>query len=203
MRHVQDCLSDLEQRWNDRNADPLFAAYPIARPITVDSIHGGEWQGMVCDHCTCAGYLELLPGDDVSRWITQFETELRQGLMAKGCQTDRVAVRFSEQYDGHLTSPAHAFCRAAEDVVRKSSGQNAGTGSWASWSAFNSGCEAGLRAKLLGTPTLVWGPGSLAQAHAIDEFVDFQEVHAVAGRMASLAAVWSRDAAAANVMARH
>jgi len=37
---------------------------------------------------------------------------------------------------------------------------------------------------------LVWGPGSLDQAHAADEFVDWPRVHAVAADMAATAAVW-------------
>ena len=45
-----------------------------------------------------------------------------------------------------------------------------------SLAGFNSGCEAGLRANRTQTPTLVWGPGSLAQAHAVDEYVVWDDV---------------------------
>jgi acetylornithine deacetylase len=31
-----DALDKLEKRWNDKSADPLFAPFPLARPITVD-----------------------------------------------------------------------------------------------------------------------------------------------------------------------
>ena len=47
---------------------------------------------------------------------------------------------------------------------------------WKKWRGFNSGCEGGLRFKLHQTETLVWGPGSLAQAHRADEHVPIQEV---------------------------
>ena len=51
--------------------------------------------------------------------------------------------------------------------------------------------EAGLRAGLHGTPTLVWGPGSLAQAHAVDEFVCFEDVATTARYFAQMMLNWS------------
>ena len=53
--------ADFGRTGNAAGYEELFSAYPILRPITVDSIHGGQWQGMVCDRCTCAGYFELCP----------------------------------------------------------------------------------------------------------------------------------------------
>jgi len=166
-------LSRLEARWNDRNADPLFAEYPLMRPITVDSVHGGQWQGMLCDQVVCGGYLELLPGDDLDHWKTKLIESVAAEMAAAGIAPDRVKVEIIESYHGHRTSPDHALCRAA--------GKR-------DWSGFNSGCEAGLRWQILGTPTLVWGPGSLAQAHAVDEWVDFKETALVAEQFTMLAA---------------
>lgn len=164
-------LGQLEAQWNQRDADELFAAYPLMRPITVDSIHGGDWQGMICDRCVIAGYLELLPRDEQEAWI---------GRLKAGLGADQLSVRITERYDGHFTAAENPLCQAAAEA----SGLQ-------TWSAFNSGCEAGLRAKLLGTPTLVWGPGSLAQAHAVDEYVDLEQVGRVAEQMASLAMQFS------------
>jgi len=184
MRHVLDGLEQIEKNWNDRTADPLFAVYPLARPITVDAVHGGQWQGMVCDRCTCAGYLELLPGDDLDQMQTRFRNELLAILAISGNDLHRVTVDFSEVYGGHRTTPDHAFCQIAETTAvsqhqlpRQSPIWHAPESErWTGWSGFNSGCEAGLRAALQQTPTLVWGPGSLAQAHAVDEYIDWASV---------------------------
>jgi acetylornithine deacetylase len=169
---VLDVLSKLEAKWNDRTADSLFDEYPLMRPITVDSLHGGDCQGMICDRCVCGGYFELLPEDDLETWGQLFIRSVLEELVAGGIGAERVSLQIVERYDGHVTGVDDPLCRAA--------GQG-------NWSAFNSGCEAGLRAKRLGTPTLVWGPGSLAQAHRVDEFVELSQVAAVAGKMAQLA----------------
>jgi acetylornithine deacetylase len=191
-RDVLLCLPLLEQRWNDRAADPLFDHYPIARPVTVDLIRGGEWQGMVADRCVIGGYLELLPRDEPSQWMDRFISEMRALLSARGQDERRIQVVFPEQYPGHRTNTDHPLCRAAEAAIEESANllQNIAS-PWNGWGAFNSGCEAGLRANLLGTPTLVWGPGSLAQAHAVDEFVEFAQVRAVAAMFARFAAAWT------------
>jgi acetylornithine deacetylase len=204
LRHVLDALDEIEGDWNDRNTDPLFASYPIARPITVDMVRGGEWQGMVCDRCTCAGYIELLPGDDLTVMQTEFGRKLLAILDRSGKHSGRVSIEFSEIYGGHRTDPVHPICLTAARVMREvkrqnfqglAAGETGGEMGGGSPSAsriesarsgdnlpdyalagFNSGCEAGLRAGLCGTPTLVWGPGSLAQAHAVDEWVNWFDV---------------------------
>jgi acetylornithine deacetylase len=198
MRRVLDALDQLEKNWNDPAADPLFAAHPIARPITVDSVHGGQWQGMVCDRCTCAGYLELLPGDDLAQMQARFRNELLAILAISGNDSHKVTVDFSEVYGGHHTSPEHAFCQIAETmaVSQQQSPHQSPIWNvpqrerWTGWSGFNSGCEAGLRATLEQTPTLVWGPGSLAQAHAIDEFIDWASVERGVALFAEFAECW-------------
>jgi len=184
-RRVLDALDALESRWNDRQADPLFAAYPIARPVTVDSVQGGRWQGMVAASCSCGGYFELLPSDDLVEWKGRFESELRAMLPEESLE-----IRFPESYGGHRTATDDPLCRAAEAAV-DAAAQEGGAVHWHGWSAFNSGCEAGVRFREQGTPTLVWGPGSLAQAHAAEEFVDFRDVETFAGMLSHFALVYS------------
>ena len=168
-------LDSLQAEWNTVERDPLFAAYPFARPLTVDSICGGDWQGMLADRCVIAGYLELLPADDLKAWQDTFLAALRQRV-GDGV---RFLIEFSEQYAGHRLETDHPLCHAAQAEL-----------CGAAWQGFNSGCEAGLRAGLLATPTLVWGPGSLAQAHAPDEFVLFADVEDVAGKFIQLIDRW-------------
>ncbi|MDB5328246.1 MAG: acetylornithine deacetylase [Phycisphaerales bacterium] len=168
-------IESLQAEWTTVDSDPLFEAYPFARPLTVDSIRGGDWQGMLADRCVIAGYLELLPADDLKTWQDELAFALRERV-GGGV---RFVIDFSEQYAGHRLQPDHALCRAAQPDQRGSA-----------WQGFNSGCEAGLRAGLLGTPTLVWGPGSLAQAHAADEFVLFSDVEDVAGQFIQFIERW-------------
>ncbi|MEK6703767.1 MAG: M20/M25/M40 family metallo-hydrolase [Planctomycetota bacterium] len=186
-------VSAMETRWNDRTADGLFAAYPIARPMTIDTIKGGEWQGMVADRCTFGGYLELLPRDDWRERRGAFVRELRGGLAGVGIDPQSVTVEFTEQYAGHRLSPAgEPLCDLASRVYEFHTGRAFG-----SWGAFNSGCESGIRPGLHATPTVVFGPGDLAHAHAIDEHVAIADVGLAAEMFGSLAVGWCNSGRAA------
>jgi acetylornithine deacetylase len=188
MRKVLDALEILEKRWNDCTSDTLFSGYPITRPITVDCIQGGEWRGMVCDLCRCEGYLELLPDDNREDWKRKF-TDFLQVQTGR----DEVSVAFGEEYAGHRTAIDNPFCIAAEAIIKKSiDEEQVERLRWDGWAGFNSGCEAGLRMKLQNTPTLVWGPGSLSEAHRMDEFVNFRDIEIFAGLMVKLAVGWSQ-----------
>jgi len=181
-------LAELEADLNRAGGDELFAGYPILRPITVDSIHGGQWQGMVCDRCVCAGYFEVLPGDDRHAWQRKFSSEVMSRLQMRGIAPEEVRVRFVEDYRGHRLEPSHRLCRCAAEAVAECEKTET-----FSWVGFNSGCEAGLRANRMQTPTLVWGPGSLAQAHAVDEYVVWEDVRRVADMFTRFINHWSSE----------
>ncbi|HWB54030.1 MAG TPA: M20/M25/M40 family metallo-hydrolase [Tepidisphaeraceae bacterium] len=185
MQNVLKAISTLENRRNDRAADAMFARYPIARPITVDRVNGGGWQGMICDRCTCQGYLEMLPGDELGEQKKQFCAELWQELRTLGEDAGRVEIGFSEEYHGHFTDPESSIGIAAKQSVDRVTRQT-----WEGWHGFNSGCDAGVRASVTGTPTLVWGPGSLEFAHAADERIDFVDVELAARHFLAFAMSW-------------
>ncbi|MGC8625409.1 MAG: M20 family metallopeptidase [Phycisphaerae bacterium] len=186
LRMILEYLAQMETQFSALNRHALFADYPIQRPITVDRIQGANWQGAICDLATCQGYLELLPTDDLAAWKKRFHDrlmELHQHGSGRGCQ---VEIEFAEEYGGHEISPAHRLAQAARSAI-----QSAGLAvDMPPWAGFNAGCEAGLRWNLQQTPTLVWGPGSLLQAHGLDEFVPLQAVHEAALAFALCAIHW-------------
>jgi acetylornithine deacetylase len=184
MRKVLDSLDLLQERWNDRQSDIHFASYPYTRPVTVDTVHGGQWQGMICDNCMCAGYFELLPGDDISFWQNKFSDELRSLL-----PEETISVEFSEIYHGHHTQADSAFCATVESVMLDYS-HNDTTPQWNGWSGFNSGCESGVRTRLHNTPTIIWGPGSVEQAHSPNEYIELNSIALCAEMFKITAMLW-------------
>jgi len=184
IRLVLDALDKLEKTWNDRNADNLFEEYPVARPVTVDKVYGGEWQGMVCDVCKCEGYFELLPQDDINIWSDRFRAELSAML-----PDEDLDITFGETYFGHRTTPDSELCGNVESALNGSRE----TLQWEKWSGFNSGCESGVRASLHGTPTLVWGPGSVRYAHSPNEQIAFKDVQLCAKLFAEAVLKWIQN----------
>src|SRR5947207_7039689 len=112
-----------------------------------------------------------------------FIDELTVELLSVGVDPSDIRVTFSEDYAGHCISADHPMCRIAQDVARQFV-------DWEGWSGFNSGCEAGVRANVHGTPTLVWGPGTLDRAHAINERLELSEMERSARMFAAFAELW-------------
>ena len=187
LRAVLEHLELMEAEFALPDPNPLFADYPVMRPITVDRVDGGNWQGATCDLAGCAGYLELLPADDPEVWKNRFQhrlRELQQTGKGSGCTLE---IEFSEEYGGHELSAQHPLAQSAWAALTDS-GVTMRNGPW---SGFNAGCEAGLRWGMDQTPTLVWGPGSLEQAHGVDEFVELKAVHGAALSFALCAIHWT------------
>jgi len=185
MREVLASLEDVEKSWT---AAGSAKSHPIARPVTVDSVHGEGGQGMLCDRCCAAGYFEPLPGEEPVSAGREFEARFRAAVSARGVPDGAVSLRFTEQYLGHVLDERHEFCDVAFSAFGCAGNKSAPA--WPGWTAFNSGCEAGVRAAVHGTPTLVWGPGDLSLAHAPDEFISLQELHLGAAQFAALALDW-------------
>ncbi len=187
LREVLEHLEIMEKEFALPDPNPLFAAYPVMRPITVDRVDGGNWQGATCDLAGCAGYLELLPMDDLAIWKNRFEHrlgELHDQGKGRGCTLE---IEFSEEYGGHELSAQHPLSQSALAAMT----DRGVTTRNRPWAGFNAGCEAGLRWGMDQTPTLVWGPGSLEQAHGADEFVELKAVHEAALSFALCAIHWT------------
>jgi len=186
MRQVLGALEDVEGAWT---AGGCAASHPIARPVTVDSIHGDGWQGMLCDRCCAAGYFEPLPGEDPERSEREFVERFRAALAARGLPHSAVSLRFTERYLGHVLDERDELCASALAAFEGVRGPGPAP-AWPGWTAFNAGCEAGVRAKVHGTPTLVWGPGDLSLAHGPDESIGLDELELGAAQFAALALEW-------------
>ncbi len=181
LRQVLAILEDLEREFSRCDRDDLYADYPVLRPITVDHVVGGQWQGMVCDRAKCSGYFELCPGDDMEQWGNRLASELKSRFVLPQDIKPELEIKWVERYQGFSTPVGSTLCQAAEMVIKYASA----AGRWEKWRGFNSGCEGGLRFGLHRTETLVWGPGSLAQAHRVDEYASIREVLECSNLMAA------------------
>jgi acetylornithine deacetylase/succinyl-diaminopimelate desuccinylase family protein len=139
-----------------------------AATLTVTTIAGGTFQNTVPAGATLTVDRRLVPGEthhDCDEQLAGLLADLaadRPGLEVAPPETI-VATQPSETDPG---SPIVAAALAAVASVGRPLTEAGG---------FNAGCDM---SKLVGAgiPTVICGPGSLAQAHGPDEFVDIAEV---------------------------
>jgi acetylornithine deacetylase len=130
--------------------------------VTVTVIHGGRTRNAVPDECTIYVDYRVLPGTDPSAE--------REKLIRHLEHLDLTVTHHSVQL---VTPPLNTrdddpFSRRVLDLCRRKTGQDfdfqgAPYGTDAAWVSER-------------IPALVLGPGDIAHAHAVDEFVDLTEV---------------------------
>lgn len=155
------------------------AAYEVAHTtIHVGRIHGGEALNIVPNLCWFDFEIRHLPQDDIDGLLAAVEAiiaQVRTQARERFPQADVRLVPLSS-YPA-LDTPAEAEVIA---FVKSLTGGN-------STGKISFGTEGGLYASRLGIPTVVCGPGSIAQAHKPDEFIETSQMAACAAMLERLA----------------
>ena len=130
--------------------------------LSVTMIHGGRTRNMVPDECTMAVDFRILPGMDRQQSVDELFAQLGAlGLPLEHGEFQCFAPALN-------TSPEDPFVLGMLTICR------AATGRPITPAGVPYGSDAGwMNAQI---PTIVLGPGNIAAAHAIDEYVDLNEV---------------------------
>lgn len=183
-----DCLlpvlTALRELEAERNADvdPRFAHLDLAAPISIGTVHAGDWSSTVPDRLVAEGRFGVLPGEPIELARRAFEA-----AVAAACADDPwlsehpVRVTWS---GGQFASGALPDGHGLDDEVAAcvtAAGRRAPRRLGAPY-----GSDLRLYAAA-GIPTLQYGPGDVGLAHAVDERVPADEVVTAARVFALLA----------------
>ena len=186
--YLLERIRALEQPQCRETAHPLFADVPLDIAVTPDRIHGGEWQGMVPGKCVLEGYFEYLPGD-CRRWEEDFIRHIELHSDAdEWLVNHRPVITITERFPAFETEPRDPFVESLQTAFQ------AATGASAIMQGFNSGCDAYIRGVHGESPTVIFGPGSLDNAHCVDEFVPLEEVFACGDILVDMIVEWCGQA---------
>jgi acetylornithine deacetylase len=144
----------------ERFSNPLFRI-PVPT-LNLGSIHGGDNPNRICAHCETQIDIRPLPGMDLQELRDAMAKRLAQVLR----QYPGLTLETNPLFDG---LPAFETRQDAEIVraVVELSGREAGSVAFGTEAPFLS---------MLGTETVVWGPGDIEQAHQPDEYLPLSRV---------------------------
>lgn len=163
MSRVLIALQELRARLAGR-------AHPILGPPTLSAgtMRAGELTNMVPDRCVLTVDRRVLPGEEMDQVVGELAEML--GAIAASDPTFQFTL---EAHDRELPmeisaeSPVvTAVRRATEQVLGADPGVHG-------WSAT---CDANVMVNAGGIPTVIYGPGSISQAHQPDEFVELDQL---------------------------
>ncbi len=168
---ILEALRALETNRN-ADVDPLMARWPIAYPLSIGTVHAGDWASTVPDLLLAEGRLGVAIGEDVDEARASLER-----AVAEACDDDTwlrdnpVSVEWwGGQFASGRTDPDASIATAVREAHTALTGQPPDVygGPY--------GSDLRLLVGLGGIPTVQYGPGDSAAAHAPDEWVDIDDV---------------------------
>jgi acetylornithine deacetylase len=174
---LMQLVADMGREAMER-ADASAPFTPPEATMTIGLLEGGTAVNILARRCRFTWDLRCPPGDDPERYAARFLTAAAEAdarIKARAPDGGVTVVRRS-------STPALAKVRdsAAEELARALTGDNG-------LEAAAFAAEGGLFQRA-GWPTVVCGPGSIAQAHQPDEWIEIAQVERGAAFMRGLIA---------------
>ena len=141
-----------------------------APSIVAGTIRGGTQINIVPESCEIEIDRRVIPGEDARQVLDDFENRLRKAMENRGVNASVHELLLDSPLD---TSPDAAIVRCAGQAASRLGLNGNAIG-------VPYGSDASKLQKLKGVPTIVYGPGSIAQAHSKEEYVPIVEVEQAA-----------------------
>jgi acetylornithine deacetylase len=178
-------IDDLEARRN-RSGDALFAGVAVPYPISVGTVHAGDWPSSVPDLLVAEGRMGVVIGEDPDDARRQLEVAIDDAAARDSWLRDNppLVEWVGGQFASGRLPPAHPLlAEVLSAAVDAHGGDRAapllGAGSW--------GSDLRLYVGIGGIAALHYGPGDVRHAHAPREQVAISDVAHTARTLALVA----------------
>lgn len=179
---VREAFDDLERERCERVTHPLYDDYPVAWPVVCGTVRAGSWASTVPAEHVSEWRLGVAPGETVAGVEREFRDRLESVVAGDPWLADHPPTfeRFSVQFEPSEISPGEPVVRAVQaGMVEQGLDATEPVG-------VTYGADARHYVEA-GIPTVLFGPGSIDEAHYPDETVDWREVEAATGTLAAAA----------------
>ncbi len=166
---VHDRLRRLEAERSDRLSHPLFDQLPRKAPLSVGRLEAGEWRLTIPDVAHWFGRIGTLPFETISDVRAEVLAAVADLASDPWLRDNPCVVRF----DGPGFAGWETDATAGVVGALASSVSHLGGDPTPSCGTF--GSDAAVFAQA-GVPAVLFGPGSMSEAHCKDESVDEAEI---------------------------
>lgn len=173
-------LQALEARRSSGVSDPLFAHYEVPFPLCVGTVRAGEWASNVPESLCFEGRYGVAVGEEPAAAQAMFEE-----AVAEAARSDPWLERhppqvewWGGQFHPAATDPADPIVRTVADAFRNVEGREPRI------EGMPYGADMQLLVNVGQTPTVMFGPGDVRNAHRPDEWVPIAELETVTRTLA-------------------
>jgi len=183
---VLQAVQEVERRRHVHYKNLLYEDADNIAPISFGTIHGGEWPSTVPDEVIAEGRFGVLPGetmDDARRSLT--------AAVARAIAVDpwlKAQPPEIEWVEGQFESGQTAVTHPIVESLQQYHAEVLGRATIVQGVTY--GSDLRLFTNHAHVPAVLYGPGNIAQAHTVNEWVELREVFAAAKVLAYVITQW-------------
>jgi acetylornithine deacetylase len=181
-------VQELERSRHLKFQHPLYKQQELVSPISIGKVQAGDWPSTVPETLIAEGRFGILPGENISSARKEFESAIRNAAEKDDWLRNNIPVVewFEGQFESTQTDLDSAIVKQLKEThneVHHKEPQVHGVPYGSDLRFFTND------AKMSG---VLYGPGDVRVAHALNEFVPIDEVIAVAKTIALMIVRWCK-----------
>ncbi|WP_122090753.1 ArgE/DapE family deacylase [Halalkalicoccus subterraneus] len=167
---IHQALAEFERKRTHEVTHPLYEEFPRPWPIVAGTVEAGSWASSVPARLESEFRIGVAPGETVAEVERRVDSLLAELVADSEWLTEHSPrfERFSVQFEPAEIDPDEPIVRAVRHAL-----DTAGHDSTPRGATYGTDARHYIAA---GIPTVVFGPGSVQQAHFPDESIDWTEV---------------------------
>jgi len=155
---------------------PMIAGHPNPTPVTFGMLHSGNWPAAAPSEAVLKGVFGFLP---------PYHRQDIQERLHRAVAPHRAEIRFN------MLRSDPAYIPADHPLVGGVIGAALEAGIQAAPAFMNASCDSWRYTEQLGIPAVVFGPGSITKAHAVDEHIAISDIRRAALALVYFIEQWS------------
>lgn len=164
---VHAALRALEDRINREVEHPLMRELRLPYPLSVGTVAAGDWPSNVPGELVCEGRLGIAVGSSLTEARAEFEATVEAAVDAEG---GRPEISWTGgQFASAQIDEEHPLVLLVSDAVEQVVAERPRRAGVPYGSDMRQFTERGI-------PTVLYGPGSIRDAHCVDESVALSEI---------------------------
>jgi acetylornithine deacetylase len=168
---IRQAFAELEEERHDRITHPLYERFPSKVPVNCGRMEAGSWASSVPASLEAEFRIGVAPVETVEEVEDEFDARLAEVVAESPWLTEHLPEfeRFSVQFEPSAVDPTEPVVRAVQDAMAARALHDRDA----------RGVTYGADARhyvAAGIPTVLFGPGSIEQAHFPDETIHWPDV---------------------------
>ncbi|MFX3623086.1 MAG: peptidase [Ectobacillus sp.] len=183
---VLQYIRQLEQKRNERIADPLYQSTPIPVPINIGKIQGGNWPSSVPDSLILEGRYGVMPNETLEEAKREFEDCLKElNEQDAWFKNNPVTLTwFGARWVPGSIDEHHPFVHTLQENYRLVRSEEP------IFEASPWGTDGGVFTQIGNMPVIIFGPGETKVAHYPNEYIEIDKMVAAAEIIACMLLDW-------------